>query len=85
MTDLARRCENGVYTVSGPAGIARYEPLLTKGSVQAADGNHLWEYLPARLGERAAQALDHNDDRLWPLIEAWYRDHLESPTRPTLS
>ncbi|GAB7052433.1 hypothetical protein [Catenuloplanes indicus] len=85
MTDLERRCANGVYTVSGPAGTARYEPLLAKGSVQAADGNHLWEYLPARCGERAARALDHNDAGLWPLIESWYRDRLESPTTPTLS
>ncbi|GAB7042545.1 MULTISPECIES: hypothetical protein [Catenuloplanes] len=85
MTDLARRYENGVYTVSGPAGTARYEPLLAKGSVQAADGNHLWEYLPARLGERASRALDRNDADLWPVIEEWYLDRLDSPTRSTLS
>ncbi|MDP9796178.1 hypothetical protein J2S43_004690 [Catenuloplanes nepalensis] len=83
MADLIRRHENGVYTVSGPAGSARYEPLLAKGSVQAADGNHLWEYLPARLGERASEALDDNDDELWRMIESWYRDRLET-TRPLL-
>ncbi|MDR7274189.1 hypothetical protein [Catenuloplanes atrovinosus] len=83
MADLIRRHEHGVYTVSGPAGTARYEPLLAKGSVQAADGNHLWEYLPAKLGKRAAQALDNNDADLWPMIESWYRDRLE-PTEPLL-
>lgn len=83
MADVIRRHENGVYTVTGPAGSARFEPLLGKGSVQAADGNHLWEYLPARLGERAASALDHDDADLWPLLESWYRDRLET-TEPLL-
>ncbi|MFI5838858.1 hypothetical protein ACIA8K_03970 [Catenuloplanes sp. NPDC051500] len=77
MADVIRRRQNGVFTVSGPAGSARYEPLLAKGSVQANDGNHLWEYLPAAHGERAAAVLEDGDAGLWPILESWYRDRLE--------
>ncbi len=76
---MIKRCHRGVYTVSGPAGSARFEPLLAKGSVQAQDGNHLWEYLPAALNERAAAALERGETELWPILESWYRDRLEMP------
>lgn len=79
VVDLIRQEQNGVFTVSGAAGSARYEPLLGKGSVQANDGNHLWEYLPAVLGERAAEAFERGEDNLWPLLEGWYRDRVELP------
>ncbi|WP_033341732.1 hypothetical protein [Catenuloplanes japonicus] len=74
---MDRREQNGVYTVSGPAGSARFEPLLGKGSVQANDGNHLWEYLPAAQGERAAAVLDQGEAGLWAVLESWYGERLE--------
>ncbi len=76
---MDRQRQNGVFAVSGPAGSARFEPLLGKGSVQANDGNHLWEYLPAALSEQAAEAVERGDENLWPILEAWYRDRLELP------